>query len=69
MAKWRKKQIRNNKIKKPQNESMGKHKLTRKTTIIFRFCLFENVCYKEYNMLFSRYFVLYKRMYNTVFIS
>ena len=35
--KWQKKQIRNNKIKKPQNERMGKHKLTLKTMINFRF--------------------------------
>ena len=39
VAKWRKKQIRNNKIKKPKNESKRKHKLTLKTTINFRFCL------------------------------
>lgn len=32
-----KKQIRNNNIKKPQNESMRKQKLTRKTILIFRF--------------------------------
>lgn len=37
MVKLQKKQIRNNKIKKPQNESMRKHKLTLKTTAIFRF--------------------------------
>ena len=36
-SKMTKKQIRNNKIKKPQNERMRKHKLTLKTTIIFRF--------------------------------
>ena len=33
--KWQKKQIRNNKTKKPQNESMRKHKLTLKTMINF----------------------------------
>ena len=38
--KWQKKQIRNNKIKKPQNERMRKQKLTRKTRGIFRFYLF-----------------------------
>ena len=32
--KRQKKQIRNNKIKTPQNESIGKHKLTLKTTIV-----------------------------------
>ena len=35
--KRQKKQIRNNKTKKPNIESMRKQKLTRKTTIIFLF--------------------------------
>lgn len=38
IIKERKKQIGNNKIKKLENESMRKQKLTLKTTIIFRFC-------------------------------
>lgn len=37
--KWQKKQIRNNKTKKLNIESMRKQKLTRKTMVIFRFCL------------------------------
>ena len=42
-AKWRKKQNGNNKIKKPQNESMRKYKLTLKTIINFRFWHFKNM--------------------------
>lgn len=54
MVKLQKKQIRNNKIKKPQNENMRKHKLTLKTTIIFLFfhfgskALMLNVNHKSY---------------------
>ena len=48
MVKWRKKQIRNNKIKKPQNESMRKHKLTLKTKEIFIFYHLEDCWDKTY---------------------
>ena len=48
--KWQKKQIRNNKIKKPQNESMRKQKLTQKTIVIFRFWHLEKLKIKEINV-------------------
>ena len=52
----KKKPIRNNKIKKPQNESMRKHKLTRKATVIFRFCHFKcadrNYIVRQYTYVF-----------------
>ena len=45
--KWQKKQIRNNKTKKPNIESMRKQKLTRKTMLNFQFYHFR--CTAEMN--------------------
>ena len=45
----RKKQIRNNKTKKPEIESMRKQKLTQKAMIIFRFLHFKNMAKEQYS--------------------
>ena len=60
MIKWRKKQIRNNIIEKPQNESMRKHKLTLKTMVIFRFWHFKNMAKERYSWTHTCIFPCWK---------